>query len=389
MKKNITILGSTGSIGITTLNIIKKDKKNFNLLLLSTHKNARKILKQAQIYKVKNIVVTDPSSFKKWKNKFKKKKINIYNNFETFNKIFKKKIDYCINAISGIDGLIPTIKIIKYTKNIAIANKESIICGWNLILKELKKNKTNFIPVDSEHFSIHEIIKNENPKQIKKIIITASGGPFLNKKINNKIKISDALKHPNWKMGKKITIDSSTLMNKVFEVLEAKKIFKIKYNKIDILINPNSYIHAVVILNNGIVKLLAHETDMSIPIFNSIYQNLPSKTYETKNFDLNKINKLNLSKPNYKKFKTLKILNSLPDNDSLFETVLICVNDELVNMFLNKEIQFKNLYFYLNKIINFKILRKYCKVKPKSVNQIFKLKGKVKKIVRDYVRKNS
>ena len=389
MKKNITILGSTGSIGITTLNIIKKDKKNFNLLLLSTHKNARKILKQAQIYKVKNIVVTDPSSFKKWKNKFKKKKINIYNNFETFNKIFKKKIDYCINAISGIDGLIPTIKIIKYTKNIAIANKESIICGWNLILKELKKNKTNFIPVDSEHFSIHEIIKNENPKQIKKIIITASGGPFLNKKINNKIKISDALKHPNWKMGKKITIDSSTLMNKVFEVLEAKKIFKIKYNKIDILINPNSYIHAVVILNNGIVKLLAHETDMSIPIFNSIYQNLPSKTYETKNFDLNKINKLNLSKPNYKKFKTLKIINSLPDNDSLFETVLICTNDELVNMFLNKEIQFKNLYFYLNKIINFKILRKYCKVKPKSVNQIFKLRGKVKKIVRDYVGKNS
>ena len=197
MKKNITILGSTGSIGITTLNIIKKDKKNFNLLLLSTHKNAKKILKQAQIYKVKNIVITDPNSYKKWKNKFKKKKINIFNNFEIFNKIFKKKIDYCINAISGIDGLIPTIKIIKYTKNIAIANKESIICGWNLILKELKKNKTNFIPVDSEHFSIHEIIKNENPKQIKKIIITASGGPFLKKKINNKISISDALKHPN------------------------------------------------------------------------------------------------------------------------------------------------------------------------------------------------
>ncbi len=387
MKKNISILGSTGSIGTTTLNIIKKDKKNFNILLLSTHKNARKIFTQAKSYKVKNIIINDFKTYKNWKNKFKKKKINIYNNFEIFKKVFKKKTDYCINAISGIDGLYPTIKIIKYTKTLAIANKESIICGWNMILKELKKNKTTFIPVDSEHFSIHEIIKNEDPKLIKKIIITASGGPFLNKRINNKITLSDALKHPNWKMGRKITIDSSTLMNKVFEVLEAKKIFNINYDKIDILINPNSYLHAVVIFKNGIVKLLAHETDMSIPIFNSIYQNSISKTYKTKNFDLNKINKLNLSKPDYNKFKSLKILKSIPSNDSLFETVLICTNDELVNMFLNKQIQFKNLYFYLNKIINFKILRKYCNVKPRSVDQIFKLKSKVKQIVRNYVKK--
>ena len=146
-----------------------------------------------------------------------------------------------MNAISGIDGLDPTLKIIKFTKKIAIANKESIICGWNLINKELKKNKTKFIPVDSEHFSIYELIKYKNHNSIKKIILTASGGPFLNRSIKKNISVNEALNHPNWKMGKKITIDSSTLMNKVFEVIEAKKIFNLKMKDIEILINPNSY----------------------------------------------------------------------------------------------------------------------------------------------------
>ena len=147
-----------------------------------------------------------------------------------------------------------------------IVNKESIICGWNLIKKELNKNKTKFIPVDSEHFSIFKIIKNVKNDQINKIIITASGGPFLKKKIHRQITIKDALKHPNWKMGKKISIDSATLMNKVFEVIEAKKIFNISYKKISILIHPSSYIHAIVKFKNGITKILIHDPDMKILI---------------------------------------------------------------------------------------------------------------------------
>ena len=171
MKNKIAILGSTGSIGLTTLKIIKKDKKNFEIKLLSTNDNAKKIFKQAKEFNVKNVIIINPIKFNLWKSKFKKNKIKIYNNFTCINKIFKKKIDYSINAISGVDGLNPTLKIIKFSKRIAIANKESIICGWNLISKELKKYKTKFIPVDSEHFSIYQLIKNQNPSLIKKIVL--------------------------------------------------------------------------------------------------------------------------------------------------------------------------------------------------------------------------
>tara|TARA_B100002052_G_C15855197_1_gene587107 strand:+ start:531 stop:1700 length:1170 start_codon:yes stop_codon:yes gene_type:complete len=387
--KNIAILGSTGSIGSSTLNIVRKNKKNFKIHLLSANTNVRKLFAQAKEFNVKNVIIISKKKRNLWKKKFNKNGIKIFEDYLIFKKIFKKKLDYAMSSISGIDGLEPTLNIIKYTDVIAIANKESIICGWNLIKKELLKNKTQFIPVDSEHFSIYSLIKNQNPKLIKKIIITASGGPFLNKKkINKKIKIIDALKHPNWKMGKKISIDSSTLMNKVFEVIEAKKIFQINLSKIDILINPNSYVHSIIIFNNGIIKILAHETKMDIPIFNSIYEDNSDYFYNTKLFNIDKINNLNLSKPDKLQFKTLNLLKLIPDQDSLFETILISVNDELVKMFLNKEIEFRDLSLYLLKIINFKILKKYCKVKPKSIKQIISVRNFAKVMVNKYVKNN-
>ncbi len=384
----IVILGSTGSIGKTTLNIIKKNKKKFNIILLSANSNAKVLYNQAKEFNVKNVILINTKKNEFWIKKFHKHNINTFDNYEAFNKILKKKIDYVINAISGIDGLQPTLSIIKHTKKIAIANKESIICGWSLINRELSKNKTQFIPVDSEHFSIYELIKNQKKQSIKKIIITASGGPFLrvNKK---KIKIADALKHPNWKMGKKITIDSSTLMNKVFEVIEAKKIFNLSYQNIEILINPNSYIHGIVIFNNGIIKMLAHETNMDIPIYNSIYEKSSKYYYNTKKLDLEKINQLNLSKPNIKKFKTLNILKIIPTKDSLFETILISINDELVNLFLKKQIEYQKISFYLIKIINFKIFKKYCNVKPVSIKQIFKARKEARNFVTRYVENRS
>ncbi len=383
----IVILGSTGSIGKTTLNIIKKNKKKFKIILLSANSNAKILYNQAKEFDVKNVILLNSKKNKNWIKKFHNNNINTFDNYLAFNKIFKKKVDYVINAISGIDGLQPTINIIKYTKKIAIANKESIICGWGLINSELLKNKTQFVPVDSEHFSIYELIKNQKKQSIKKIIITASGGPFL--KVNKKnIKITDALKHPNWKMGKKITIDSSTLMNKVFEVIEAKKIFNLNYQNIDILINPNSYIHGIVIFNNGIIKMLAHETNMDIPIYNSIYEKSSKYYYNTKKLDLKKINKLELSKPDIKKFKTLKILKIVPARDSLFETILITVNDELVNLFLKKQIEYEKISLYLIKIINFKIFKKYCNVKPASIKQVLKAREIARNFVIKYVESN-
>ena len=274
MKKKIVILGSTGSIGRTTINIIKKDLKNFKIELLSTNKNIHKVFNQARQFKVKNIIVNDYQSYIKAKKKYKKYKIKFHNSFFVIDKLFKKKeIFYTMISVVGIDGLDPTIRSIKFSKNIAITNKESLICGWNLISKELKKYKTNFIPVDSEHFSIFSLIKNYHHTDIEKIYITASGGPFLNFSYSRilKAKLNDALNHPNWNMGKKISIDSSTMMNKLFEVIEAKKIFNITYSKIKILVHPKSYIHALVKFKSGITKILLHEPDMKIPIHNSIY----------------------------------------------------------------------------------------------------------------------
>ncbi len=378
MKKKIAILGSTGSIGENTLNIIKRDKKNFDVNLLTTNKNIDKVFKQAREFKVKNIIISDLNSFKKAKIKFKKYKVNVYNSFQNLNRIIKTKNDLIMSSITGLSGLDPTLKSIKFTKKILIANKEAIICGWNLINKELKRYKTSFVPIDSEHFSIWSLLENNHLTDIKKIYITASGGPFLKlpkKKFSN-ISLKKALKHPNWKMGKKITIDSSTLMNKVFEVIEAKNIFNLDYKKITILTHPKSYIHAIVKLNNGLIKILIHEPDMKIPIHNSIYHP-KMKNINTKSLNLDILNYLQLKRIDLNKFPLIKILEKLPKKNSLFETILITINDYFVLKFLNKRISYENLIKLIFKYSKKKEFQKYKKISVKNVQEIYKL--------RDYV----
>ena len=208
--KKIVILGSTSSIGKSLLNIIKKDKKNFKIELLTANTNYKDLINQAIKFNVKNIIITDQNSFEKSINICKTKKINVFQNFKSLNKILPNKVDYAMSAISGIGGLLPTYKIINRTKLIAIANKEAIVCGWPLIKKEISKYKTTFVPVDSEHFSIFSLLHDNDIRDIEKIFITASGGPFINlpRKKFNEIKLKDALRHPNWSMGKKITCNN-------------------------------------------------------------------------------------------------------------------------------------------------------------------------------------
>lgn len=381
--KSIAVLGSTGSIGKNVLNIIGKNPNNFKIILLTANKNYKELLKQTKRFKVKNVIISDDNAYKKFNKLNKNSNIKVFKNFQIINKIFKNKIDYSMISIVGLAGLDPMLQIIKHSKVIAVANKESIICGWNLIKKQLKKYSTKLIPVDSEHFSIWYSLNNND---VNNIILTSSGGSLLNvspKKLKS-IKIEDVLNHPNWKMGSKITVDSSTLMNKVFEVIEARNIFQIEMKKIAVLIHPKSYIHAILKFNSGMIKIIAHDTTMEIPIFNSIYQNTKSYSLNTK-IDINKINNLNLKKVDEKKFPLIKILKLIPDKISLYETVIVSANDELVNMYLNGVINYNEIASILIKLIKNKKFIKFKKEEPRNLSDImnvdkyvrFKLKSNI------------
>ena len=377
MKKNIAILGSTGSIGKILLNIVKKNNRIFEIILLTANKDHKTLYSQAKKYGVKNLIITNDVSYKILKKKCKNKKINVYNDYNFFKKIFKKKVDYTMNSIVGFAGLKPTLEIIKFTKQIAIANKESIICGWNLIKKKSILNKTKIIPIDSEHYSIWSSLNEFNiknrmnlNKSIQNLFITASGGPFRNTSLKNfnNIKVNQAIKHPTWKMGKKISIDSATLVNKMFEVIEAQRLFNIDINKISIKIHPQSYIHSIIQFRNGLIKICAHEPNMSIPIANSLDKNLNFTNTSQTNFKI--LNNLNLTDVNKKKFPVIKILETYPNHCSLFDTALVSINDELVNLFLQKKISFKDIFNNLLYMLNLKRIKKLKKIVPKNYKEI-------------------
>ena len=379
MKKSIAILGSTGSIGKTLLNIIDQDKKNFEIILLTSNKSHMTLYNQARKFNVKNLIITNPKKYSILKEKTKNSNIKVYNNFDSFKKIFKKKTNYTMSSISGIAGLEPTIKMIKFSKMIAVANKESIICGWKLIQTELKKNKTKFIPVDSEHFSVWYGLQNLKTTSIEKIFLTASGGPFLKRPIKNfkSITASEALKHPNWKMGKKISIDSATLINKIYEVIEAKNIFNLDYKKIKIVIHPKSYAHAMLKFDNGLTKIIVHDTNMKVPIFNTLYLNEDVKL-SSNEINIKLLNNLNFTEVDPRIFPMIKLLDLLPPKHSLYETLIVAANDKLVELFLENKIKFIDIQKKLFQIIKKKEFLKYKQKQAKNLSDIVKLN--------DYVR---
>tara|TARA_B100001939_G_scaffold74926_1_gene62970 strand:+ start:250 stop:1428 length:1179 start_codon:yes stop_codon:yes gene_type:complete len=373
MKKNISILGATGSVGLNTLKIIDAKKKDFKIILLSANKNYKLICKQIKKYKPKYYIINNYFIFKLVEKKFKNKKIEILNNFN-FN-FRRKKIDFVISAIPGIAGLHPTLLMIKSCKTILIANKEAIICGWSLIKNTAKKNKTKIIPVDSEHYSIFKMIQNHKISSIKKIFLTASGGPFLNLEKNKfkNIRPKDALRHPKWKMGKKISVDSSTLMNKIFELVEAQKLFNLPKNKIDILIHPNSLVHAIVEFKNGLTQFLYHETSMIIPIANAIYDgNLNIAEYLKKDnvsFEKNKIENLVFKKVDKKIFPSISLkskINQYPSSP----IIINAANEVLVDNFLRQKIPFLRIFEIIKTIMNDRNYKKYAVKKPIKIYQI-------------------
>ena len=369
MKKKIAIIGSTGSIGKSTLDVIKKDKKSFDIILLTANNNYKQLIKQAKQFKVKNVLIKNSNHFIKVKNSLKKTRV--FSGDVSINKIYSGKLDYTMSAVVGLAGLQPTIDAIKISKTVAIANKETIICGWSIISKLIKKYKTQILPVDSEHFSIMELTKNLKDSDVKEIIITASGGPFLKKSLNrlNKVKPKEAANHPNWKMGKKISIDSANMMNKFFEIIEACKLFKFNKNKYKILIHPQSYVHSIVRFKNGLIKMILYNTDMKIPISNTIYQKNNSFSNKSK-IDSKILNKLSFEKVNLKKFPSIKLIKKCFKMGYSTPIIINASNEVLVSMFLKQKINFLDIVKTINKILKDKEFNKYAKKKPKTVKDV-------------------
>jgi 1-deoxy-D-xylulose-5-phosphate reductoisomerase len=368
MKKKISILGSTGSIGLTALKIIKKKKNLFTINTLVAKNNYKEICKQVKDFQPNNFVVLNIKNYINLKKKFKKTKTKFFNNYKN---LIKKKNDITIAAIPGIAGLEPTIQFTKNSKKILLANKESIICGWNIINKIAKKNNTQIVPLDSEHFSINKLTENYKDKEIEKIYITASGGPFLNlpQKQFSKIKPKAAIKHPKWSMGKKISVDSATLMNKILELLEAQKIFPYQSNKYEIIIHPQSLVHAIVKFKNGITKLLYHEPDMTIPIANAIFNfDINMNSLYKKKF--NKIGKIEFFKVNKNTFPSIKLIPKL--NQYISTPIVInAANEILVDQFLKKRIRFNSIFKYLSKLLKHKKYKKYAIQRPINLDKIY------------------
>ena len=371
--KKISILGSTGSIGLNTIKIIKK-KNFFKFYILAADKNYKLICKQIKELKPKIFIINNYKVFKKIKEKFKNKNLKIINNINSLKKL--NISDITISAIPGIAGLNSTIELTKKSKKILIANKESVICGWNLIKSAALKNNTQIIPVDSEHFSIMKLIQNHKINHIKKIYLTASGGPFLNYKLSKlkKIKPYQAIKHPKWKMGKKISIDSASLMNKILEVIEAKKIFSIDLKNIEIVIHPESLVHAIIELKNGLYKFIYHETTMLIPLANAIFDDdIDVTEFIETNIKKNKkifFKNLNFKNVDEKIFPLFKLKSKIFEYPST-PIIINAANEVIVGQFLKKRIPFSSFYNLILGVLRDRNYRKYAVKEPKNLNQIY------------------
>jgi 1-deoxy-D-xylulose-5-phosphate reductoisomerase len=372
-KKTIAILGSTGSIGQSALEIIKKSKE-FDVKLLIANKNYLKIINQIKIFNPSIVVVNNKNIFLQVKKKLQNRSIIILNNITYITK-YISEIDITVSAIPGIAGLEPTILFTKISKKILLANKEAIICGWHLIKKYSIKYKTELVPIDSEHFSINTLLKNYSNDQVEKIYITASGGPFLKldiKKIKN-IKPIDAIKHPKWNMGKKISVDSATLMNKVLEVTEALNLFPFNLNQYEIIIHPDSLIHAIIKLNNGTSLFLYHYPDMKIPIGNALLKDFNYRNFfNQKNKIYNKIQSLKFIPVDKKKFPVVSLIPIMNSRKSS-AIIINAANEIFVDEFLKKKISFNDISAYLKLVLRDKSYIKTSNLTSDSIKKIYKI----------------
>ena len=345
MKKKISILGSTGSVGVNTLKVINNISKEFDVVYLTGNTNSDLMIKQCIEFNPKSVVMINEEASEAVKKGLSGYDINVLSGRESLLNISRdKEMDLVLNALVGSPGMEPTLEAVKAGVDVALSNKESLVVAGDLITTEMKKTGANIFPVDSEHSAIWQCMVGESLSDIEKIILTGSGGPFRTRPINTfvDIKVSEALNHPNWEMGKKITIDSATMMNKGLEVIEAYWLFNIDVNMIDIVVHPQSIIHSMVEFKDSSIKAQMGVPDMKVPIQYALtYPNHISAPWERLDFKL--IGDLSFEAPDFDRFPCIKLAYMSLDSMGSTPAILNMANDYSVYKFLNSEIKFTEI----------------------------------------------
>lgn len=351
--KKISILGSTGSIGKQTLEVVRENRNEFDIIGLTCNNNIELLKKQIDEFNPSVVCVMN-------KEKAYELKLDMVDDIEILTGIdglieISKNLenDILVTAVVGSVGLMPTYEAVKLGIDIALANKETLVTAGEIIMSEAKKSGSKILPVDSEHSAIFQSLLGNKHKEIDKLILTASGGAFLNKTLEElkHVEIEDALKHPNWEMGRKITIDSATMMNKGLEVIEAKWLFDIDVENIEVVIHPQSIIHSMVQYIDSSVIAQLGLPDMKLPIVFAL--NYPFRKFnDYKRLDLTEIQKLTFFKPDLSKYKALNLAYNAIKIGGTMPVVLNTVNEVYVKKFLSKEISFLDIVDYVEREMN-------------------------------------
>ncbi len=346
--KNVILLGATGSIGTSTLNLIRQHRDKFNLIGISAHQNVEKLKLISEEFNVRNVCF-----FNNYKDIKFNQNIKVMKGREGLLELASLKCDIVVSGISGLAGLMPAYMAINNGNNIAIANKEPLVVAGNILIECSKKNNVKILPVDSEHNSIFQCFDNNVRDNISHITLTASGGPFLNRTLNDfkNITIEEALKHPNWEMGKKISIDSATLINKALEVIEAGLLFELKSSDINVVIHPESIVHGLVHYKDGSVLANLALPDMISPL--SVAIGYPKRyNLDLPKLDLVEISQLNFLKPDLKKFPGLNFGWEALNGPNYVSVILNAANEIAVDLFLKKRINFTSIVEIIDKCLN-------------------------------------
>ena len=349
--KNIVVMGSTGSVGIQSLDVISKSKSH-KVIGLSCYSNADLIFEQTKEYLPNFVAIEVIDSSHNLFNLCKENNIKLITGNNASCNIPFDNLDLAINAIVGTAGLKPTIELVKNGIDIALSNKESLVLGGHIIMPLAQKNNVNIIPVDSEHSAIFQCLNGENHKELKKIILTGSGGPFLETPIDkfNTITPDQALKHPNWDMGAKISIDSATMMNKALELIEALWLFNIKLDKIQITIHPQSIVHSMVEFVDGSYKAHLGLPDMKVPIQYAL--TFPNRTDSSVgSLDFENLN-LDFRKPDLERYPILSLVEELINLGGNRVAVMSMANDYIVERFLDRKISFNEIFYLIQEVVN-------------------------------------